>query len=105
VRIFFLETVSITAVRLLHSAAGRQQPAGLMRAAAPQVGDAVLLLKLHAAARMLLLDTVDPAVDPAAADAVAARAANPRGPSRGSHRTPWHLAEDPLDPLQIGKVP
>ena len=24
--------------------------------------------------------------------------------SRGSHMTPWHPVEDPLDPLQIGKV-
>jgi hypothetical protein len=28
----------------------------------------------------------------------------PQG-SRGSHRTPWHPAEDPLDPLQIGTPP
>jgi hypothetical protein len=33
-----------------------------------------------------------------------ARADNARGP-RGSHRTPWHPVQDPLDPLQIGKVP
>ena len=25
--------------------------------------------------------------------------------SWGSHRTPWHPVEDPLDPLQIGNVP
>jgi hypothetical protein len=25
--------------------------------------------------------------------------------SRGSHRTPSHPVEDPLDPTQIGKVP
>jgi hypothetical protein len=24
--------------------------------------------------------------------------------SRGSHRTPWRPVQDPLDPLQIGKV-
>jgi hypothetical protein len=33
------------------------------------------------------------------------RAANSGGPCRGSHRTPWHPVEDPLDPLQMGKVP
>ena len=36
--------------------------------------------------------------------AVGPRAANSRGPWR-SHRTPVHPVEDPLDPLQIGKVP
>ena len=33
-----------------------------------------------------------------------ARAANSRGPE-GSHRTPTHPGEDPLDPLQIGTAP
>ena len=32
------------------------------------------------------------------------RAANSRGPG-GSHGTPSHSVEDPLDPLHIGKVP
>ena len=39
-----------------------------------------------------------------ASSTVTAGAANPRGPG-GPHRTPWHPVEDPLDPLQIGKVP
>jgi hypothetical protein len=37
--------------------------------------------------------------------AVTGRAANSRKGSRGSHRTPSHPVEDPLDPLQIGKLP
>ena len=35
---------------------------------------------------------------------VSDRAADSRGPW-GSHRTPWHPVENPLNPLQIGKVP
>jgi hypothetical protein len=43
-------------------------------------------------------------VDPRLEWRVLARAANSRG-SRGSHRTPSHPVEDPLNPLQIGKAP
>jgi hypothetical protein len=35
---------------------------------------------------------------------VAGRAATSKGPG-GSHRTPWHPFQAPLDPLQIGAAP